>query len=188
MILIILHVVNFVKQSQYVVFFFAQNAIFFWFGHRRVESGQPETISYWDPENLPAESHYILKRGARDFHFYDYNAATAGIGISLSAETSTDSVCPKNWRLTDRSQYLSIKDSYDRSLLTKIPIAFEFTGRVYNGEYDYWSRNTHFWTATSKNAENAYRYWLSIAEGSYDIKDANKQTLLTNLRCTLNDQ
>lgn len=143
--------------------------------------GQVKTMSgcngWTDATNLtPAEAEWTgsvdntVSGNTYDAHFlignfYQWNAATAGTGGTITSQEATDSICPKGWRLpTSRSsgEFQALMTAYGISsnsagstAITQTPLYFNPSGYVNSG----W-----LWDAGYYGS-----YWSSTAYGLPDI-------------------
>ena len=101
-------------------------------------------------------AHYLVG------NFYQWNAATAGTGGTITSQEATDSICPKGWRLpTSKSsgEYQALMAAYNitsntdsTTRITQSPLYFHPSGNVYSGSL--------------RNAGNYGSYWSSTAYSS----------------------
>ena len=124
-------------------------------------------------------AHYLVG------NYYQWNAATAGTGGSITSTNATDSICPKGWQLPTSNnsnngsfQYLmnahSISSNTTGSTkITQSPLYFNPSGYVYSGSL--WNAGNvgGYWSSTAgSNSSSAYSlYFTSGRVGPSGIYD-----------------
>ena len=78
-------------------------ASYLYFGNDSTNEHYRSTLEY-EYDGDPSSENY-LNFGS----YYSFNTATAGTGLSLTSEQNApSSICPKNWKLPTRSQFVSL--------------------------------------------------------------------------------
>ena len=78
-------------------------ASYLYFGNNSTNEHYRSTLEY-EYDGDPSSENY-LNFGS----YYSFNTATAGTGLSLTSEQNApSSICPKNWKLPTRSQFVSL--------------------------------------------------------------------------------
>ena len=101
-------------------------------------------------------AHYLVG------NYYQWNAATAGTGGSITSTNATDSICPKGWQLptsnnSNSGSFQALMNAYsigsDGTAVTQSPLFFHLSGHV----------NTE---ALLRSAGGGGYYWSSTADSS----------------------
>ena len=105
-------------------------------------------------------AHYLVG------NYYQWNAATAGTGGSITSTNATDSICPKGWQLPTSNnsnsgsfQYLMNAYSIDNdsTKITQSPLYFHPSGDVASGSLGYAGNRGLYWSSTAySSSSNAY--------------------------------
>ena len=106
-------------------------------------------------------AHYLVG------NFYQWNAATAGTGGTITSQEATDSICPKGWRLpTSKSsgEYQALMAAYNitsntdsTTRITQSPLYFHPSGDVYSGSLRGAGYYGYYWSSTAYSSTiNAY--------------------------------
>ena len=94
-------------------------------------------------------AHYLVG------NLYQWNAATAGTGGTITDQDATDSICPKGWQLptsnnSNSGSFGGLVGSLNSTTITQAPYYFNPSGYVGSGslwnagfEGDYWSSTAH---------------------------------------------
>ena len=113
-------------------------------------------------------AHYLVG------NFYQWNAATAGTGGTITSQEATDSICPKGWRLpTSKSsgEYQALMAAYNitsntdsTTRITQSPLYFHPSGNVYSGSL--WGAGIVgiYWSSTA-HSSTSYAYYLFFNSG-----------------------
>ena len=129
-------------------------------------------------QNKDENAHYIVG------NHYQWNAATAGTGGSITSGQATSSICPKGWKLPESnstavgsfggllSKYSIVNsDTASMTKLTSSPLYFVRGGYVYQST-TYLFRDAgdrgYYWSSTP-NSDGSYAYYLGFwSTGSID--------------------
>ena len=113
-------------------------------------------------------AHYLVG------NFYQWNAATAGTGGTITSQEATDSICPKGWRLpTSKSsgEYQALMAAYNitsntdsTTRITQSPLYFHPSGNVLSGSLWYAGNSGYYWSSTAYSSTNR-AYYLSFGSG-----------------------
>ena len=108
-------------------------------------------------------AHYLVG------NLYQWNAATAGTGKTITSQEATDSICPKGWKLptsnnSNSGSFGGLVGSLNSTTITQAPYYFNPSGRVYSGSL--WSAGSYgyYWSSTAYSSTN-YAYGLSFGSG-----------------------
>ena len=103
-------------------------------------------------------AHYLVG------NFYQWNAATAGTGGTITSQEATDSICPKGWRLpTSKSsgEYQALMAAYNitsntdsTTRITQSPLYFHPSGSVHSGSLRYAGNIGYYWSSTAYSSTN----------------------------------
>ena len=121
-------------------------------------------------DNNTYNAHYLVG------NLYQWNAATAGTGDTITNAEAKDSICPKGWQLpTSNNQnkgsfYLlldkyGLNSSYNSTTITQSPLYFNPSGGVYSGSLRYAGRYGYYWSSTAASS-TSYAYYLRFYSGS----------------------
>ena len=111
--------------------------------------------------------------------YYTFYTATAGWGTnSVSSGNSSQSICPKNWRLPtggSGGEFQTLYNNYNSSsAMRSTPVNFTLAGYVYYSSTDYQGSSGYYWSSTVYNASRAYLLRLNssnVAPANLDNKD-----------------
>ena len=113
-------------------------------------------------------AHYLVG------NFYQWNAATAGTGGTITSQEATDSICPKGWRLpTSKSsgEYQALMAAYNitsntdsTTRITQSPLYFHPSGYVNSGSLRGAGSGGCYWSSTAYSSTN-YAYSLYFYSG-----------------------
>ena len=114
-------------------------------------------------------AHYLVG------NLYQWNAATAGTGDTITSGNAEDSICPKGWKLpTSNNQskgsfYLlldkyGLNSSYNSTTITQSPLYFHPSGDVYSGSLRDAGSYGYYWSSTAYSSAS-YAYYLNFYLG-----------------------
>ena len=131
-------------------------------------------------------AHYLVG------NFYQWNAATAGTGGTITSQEATDSICPKGWRLpTSKSsgEYQALMAAYNitsntdsTTRITQSPLYFHPSGNVLSGSLRYAGSNGNYWSSTAYSSTN-YAYYLNFYSGYVNPSYSNNRYFGFSVRC-----
>ena len=111
-------------------------------------------------------------------NFYQWNAATAGTGNTITSQEATDSICPKGWKLptsnnSNSGSFGGLVGSLNSTTITQAPYYFNPSGRVNSGSLRSAGSNGNYWSSTaSSNTSDAYLlYFYSGGVGPSSNRD-----------------
>ena len=116
-------------------------------------------------------------------NFYQWNAATAGTGGTITSQNATDSICPKGWRLPTGGfgEFSALfgggTDSY---MITQVPYYYIPAGSVESGFLRFAGTSGAYWSSTA-NSSLTYCLGFDIA-GVYSLVD-NSRSHGFSVRC-----
>lgn len=99
-------------------------------------------------------------------NFYQWNAATAGTGGTITSQDATDSICPKGWQLptsnnSNPGSFGGLVGSLNSTTITQAPYYFNPSGRVYRGSLWYAGTEGDYWSSTA-DSSTSYAYGLNF--------------------------
>ena len=95
-------------------------------------------------------------------NFYQWNAATAGTGDTITSAEAKDSICPKGWQLptsnnSNSGSFGGLVGSLNSTTITQAPYYFNPSGYVYLGSLLSAGREGVYWSSTAySNTSGAY--------------------------------
>ena len=108
-------------------------------------------------------AHYLVG------NYYQWNAATAGTGGTITSTNATDSICPKGWQLptsnnSNSGSFQALMNAYSISSnttgstkITQSPLYFHPSGGVNSGSLRYVGNYGYYWSSTAySNSSLAY--------------------------------
>ena len=110
-------------------------------------------------------AHYLVG------NLYQWNAATAGTGGTITSQDATDSICPKGWQLptsnnSNSGSFQALMNAYSISgnsaggtAITQTPLYFNPSGYVGSGSLRYAGDAGGYWSSTA----------YSSTSGAYDL-------------------
>ena len=108
-------------------------------------------------------AHYLVG------NLYQWNAATAGKGDTITSGNATDSICPKGWKLptsnnSNPGSFGGLVGSLNSTTITQAPYYFNPSGYVGSGLLWGAGNMGSYWSSTAdSNASDAY--YLSLGPG-----------------------
>ena len=131
-------------------------------------------------------AHYLVG------NFYQWNAATAGTGGTITSQEATDSICPKGWRLpTSKSsgEYQALMAAYNitsntdsTTRITQSPLYFHPSGAVNSGSLRYAGSSGSYWSSTAYSSTND-AYFLYFNSGYVNPSDYSNRYRGFSVRC-----
>ena len=130
-------------------------------------------------------AHYLVG------NLYQWNAATAGTGGTITSQDATDSICPKGWQLptsnnSNSGSFQALMNAYsignDSTKITQSPLYFHPSGFVRSGSL--WSAgyNGLYWSSTAySSSSNAYN--LDFSSGAVYPSGSNNRYIGRSVRC-----
>ena len=154
-------------------------------------TGSPTGITCTSASNGGDNCHYHLG------NYYQWNAATAGTGGSITNADATTSICPKGWRLPTSNSYTnnysfgkltnaygitnSTNGSSDAALRSS-PLWFVRAGNVNNGNLNNQGSNGNVWSSrANSNSNNAYN--LNFNSSNVNPSNNNNRNNGFSVRC-----
>ena len=105
-------------------------------------------------------AHYLVG------NLYQWNAATAGTGSTITSAEATDSICPKGWQLptsnnSNSGSFGGLVGSLNSTTITQAPYYFNPSGAVYSGSLRYAGSRGLYWSSTAfSSTSDAYRLYF----------------------------
>ena len=122
-------------------------------------------------------AHYLVG------NLYQWNAATAGTGGTITSQDATDSICPKGWKLptsnnSNSGSFQALMNAYSignntagSTAITQTPLYFNPSGYVNSGSLWYAGNEGDYWSSTANSStSNAYAlyFYSGFVGPSYD--------------------
>ena len=130
-------------------------------------------------------AHYLVG------NYYQWNAATAGTGGSITDTNATDSICPKGWQLptsnnSNNGSFQALMNTYsigdDSTKITQSPLYFHPGGYVDSGSLRYAGDGGRYWSSTAfSSTYNAY--YLYFTSGYVDPSNYSNRYDGKSVRC-----
>ena len=124
-------------------------------------------------------------------NFYQWNAATAGTGDTITSTNATDSICPKGWKLptsnnSNPGSFGDLIGSLNRTTITQAPYYFNPSGYVSSyrdsGYLFYAGGDGIYWSSTAVfTASSAFD--LSFDSNHFDPSDYLNRYFGLSVRC-----
>ena len=120
-------------------------------------------------------------------NFYQWNAATAGTGGTITSQEATDSICPKGWQLptsnnSNSGSFGGLVGSLNSTTITQAPYYFNPSGYVYSGSLRYAGFEGDYWSSTAySNTSRAY--YLYFNSGRVNPSDVDSRYSGQSVRC-----
>ena len=131
-------------------------------------------------------------------NLYNWNAATATVGLQATTTTVTESVCPKGWQLPDNTgteSFNALMSAYNlptvngmdhaaAQTIQKTPLNFPLAGLYADSSVNqtriaiYWSR-----TVVSSNTINAYHLYFDSENGAFNPQRSDRKYSGFSVRC-----
>ena len=111
-------------------------------------------------------AHYLVG------NLYQWNAATAGKGGTITSAEATDSICPKGWKLptsnnSDPGSFGGLVGSLNSTTITQAPYYFNPSGNVDSGSLRGAGILGYYWSSTATSSAS-YAYTLDFGSGYVD--------------------
>ena len=100
-------------------------------------------------------------------NFYQWNAATAGTGGTITSQDATDSICPKGWQLptsgnSNNGSFGGLVGSLNSTTITQAPYYFNPSGYVLSGSLRRAGYSGRYWSSTAySSTSNAYNLYFN---------------------------
>ena len=120
-------------------------------------------------------------------NFYQWNAATAGTGGTITSQDATDSICPKGWQLptsnnSNSGSFGGLVGSLNSTTITQAPYYFNPSGRVYSGSLWYAGYGGYYWSSTAYSSTSS-AYSLYFYSGGVNPSGNFGRYLGQSVRC-----
>ena len=124
-------------------------------------------------DNNTYNAHYLVG------NLYQWNAATAGTGGTITSADATDSICPKGWQLptsnnSNSGSFQALMNAYSISsntagstAITQTPLYFNPSGYVASGSLWYAGAYGYYWSSTALSSASG-AYFLYFFSGRVD--------------------
>ena len=130
-------------------------------------------------------AHYLVG------NLYQWNAATAGTGGTITSAEATDSICPKGWQLptsnnSNSGSFQALMNAYsignDSTKITQSPLYFNPSGRVNSGSLRRAGDYGRYWSSTAYSSASV-AYSLYFASGDVSPSYRNYRYFGQSVRC-----
>ena len=153
--------------------------------------------------DLTTAPYCIVNASTKYGNLYNWNAATAGVGLRATTGTVTESICPKGWQLPDNDGVYSFQnlmlhyglpttnttDGSAVQTIQRTPLNFSLVGYYDNSSVDqslrafYWSR-----TVYTANADQANSLHFGTKDGSFYPQGFPGKSYGFSIRCVFSGQ
>ena len=167
----------------------------------QIYSGVAENVT--DSCDLTTNPYCIVNTTTKYGNLYNWNAATAGVGLRATTGTVTESICPKGWQLPDNDGVYSFQnlmlhyglpttnttDGSAVQTIQRTPLNFSLVGYYDNSSVDqslrafYWSR-----TVYTANADQANSLHFGTKDGSFYPQGFPGKSYGFSIRCVFSGQ
>ena len=120
-------------------------------------------------------------------NFYQWNAATAGTGDTITSAEAKDSICPKGWQLPTSNNSNSgslggLVGSLNSTTITQAPYYFNPSGYVYSGSLGSAGIDGYYWSSTAYSSTSR-AYSLGFTSSYIDPSDYDLRYFGQSVRC-----
>ena len=120
-------------------------------------------------------------------NFYQWNAATAGTGGTITSQEATDSICPKGWQLptsnnSNSGSFGGLVGSLNSTTMTQAPYYFNPSGYVNSGSLRLAGSYGYYWSSTA-DSSTSFAYYLYFASGRVDPSTNGLRYVGQSVRC-----
>ena len=153
--------------------------------------------------DLTTAPYCLVNASTKYGNLYNWNAATAGVGLRATTGTVTESICPKGWQLPDNDGVYSFQnlmlhyglpttnttDGSAVQTIQRTPLNFSLVGYYDNSSVDqslrafYWSR-----TVYTANADQANSLHFGTKDGSFYPQGFPGKSYGFSIRCVFSGQ
>ena len=149
-----------------------------------MDDGATDTVISGNTYN----AHYLVG------NFYQWNAATAGTGGTITSTNATDSICPKGWQLptsnnSNSGSFQALMSAYSitsnadsTTRITQSPLYFHPSGYVDSGSLWSAGNNGSYWSSTAKSSTSS-AYYLSFNSGYVYPSNSYNRYYGRSVRC-----
>ena len=138
-------------------------------------------------DNNTYNAHYLVG------NLYQWNAATAGKGDTITNAEATDSICPKGWKLptsnnTNKGSFYyllekySLNSNYNSTTITQSPLYFNPSGYVLSASLRYAGADGYYWSSTAYSSAS-YAYYLGFYSGYVNPSSSYSRYGGLSVRC-----
>ena len=109
-------------------------------------------------------AHYLVG------NLYQWNAATAGAGGTITSQEADDSICPKGWKLptsnnSNSGSFGGLVGSLNSTTITQAPYYFNPSGYVDSGSLVYAGDDGRYWSSTASSYTNSAHFFSFYSGG-----------------------
>ena len=120
-------------------------------------------------------------------NFYQWNAATAGTGDTITSGNAEDSICPKGWQLptsnnSNSGSFGGLVGNLNRTTITQAPYYFNPSGRVHMGSLWYAGTEGDYWSSTA-DSSTSYACGLNFNLVSVNPSQVTYRSNGRSVRC-----
>ena len=126
-------------------------------------------------------AHYLVG------NLYQWNAATAGTGGTITSTNATDSICPKGWQLptshnSNSGSFGGLVGSLNSTTITQAPYYFNPSGNVGSGSLRGAGRSGAYWSSTAYSS-TSFAYYLYFPSDHVYPSHYNNRYVGQSVRC-----
>ena len=120
-------------------------------------------------------------------NFYQWNAATAGTGGTITSQEADNSICPKGWKLptshnSNPGSFDTLVGSLNSTTITQAPYYFNPSGYVTSGSLRYAGDRGSYWSSTAWSIAS-YAYELYFRSFNVEPSNMNYRYSGQSVRC-----
>ena len=120
-------------------------------------------------------------------NFYQWNAATAGTGGTITSAEAKDSICPKGWQLptsynSNSGSFGGLVGSLNSTTITQAPYYFNPSGYVLSGSLRDAGYGGNYWSSTAYSSANV-AYYLYFNSGGVLPSSSYSRYVGQSVRC-----
>ena len=127
-------------------------------------------------------AHYLVG------NLYQWNAATAGTGGTITSAEATDSICPKGWKLptsnnSNPGSFGDLVGSLNSTTITQAPYYFNPSGNVDSGSSLWGAGNRGYYWSSTAYSSTSVAYFLFFGSGRVNPSGSNYRYISFSVRC-----
>lgn len=127
------------------------------------------------------DAHYLAG------NLYQWNAATASTGNSITDQNSPSSICPKGWRLptsnsSSNGDFIALTNGLTSNTITQAPYYFLPVGDISSGAIYYAGSNGCYWSSTA-HPDSSYAYVLGFYSNYVNPSNHGYRSRGYSVRC-----
>ena len=132
-------------------------------------------------DNNTYNAHYLVG------NLYQWNAATAGTGGTITSQDATGSICPKGWQLPtsnspNSGSFDGLVGSLNSTTIIQAPYYFNPSGAVLSGSLWYAGYSGYYWSSTASSSTSDV-YNLGFLSGHVNPSGDGSRYFGFSVRC-----